>query len=257
MRQLFGGGMADNVYVSSAGVLNEPGVAVVLTFWDDPLTMTFPLTDLTDILGNPITTVSTNTFGQIPQFYGPADGHKLMWADANGGAGPRQLMNGYNPSRFGPVGATGQQSLSAGFAETAIATGKIPKNILAGSTFRITAWGTLPTGGTGGSGNVKVRIGSITGTILTSMAFGQVASSTYVFRIVSEVQIQGVGASAAWSADVFGTAIASATLNAAGTSTGTLDNTVDQPLLLTLQSASATASAFVNGSTIEQVALCR
>jgi hypothetical protein len=50
------------------------------------------ITDLLDGLGTPITTVMSDSTGALPQFVGPVDGTRAMWADASGGAGPRALI---------------------------------------------------------------------------------------------------------------------------------------------------------------------
>lgn len=95
MRQLFGGGIADTVYVSNAGTVVEPGEPVTITFWGDPVSSVTQITDLTDYYGNPLTQISTDTDGSIPLFYGPAAGNVYMFADANGGAGPRKIVIAY------------------------------------------------------------------------------------------------------------------------------------------------------------------
>lgn len=50
--------------------------------------------DLTDLLGNTISSVSADEYGEYPQIIGPDRDPEVwvMWADGNGGAGPRRLI---------------------------------------------------------------------------------------------------------------------------------------------------------------------
>ena len=74
--------------------MSEPVVelapSVTVTFWDS-LAGGNQITDLTDGSGNSITSVTTDSFGEFPEFYGPA-GLWRMAADGNGGAGPRRWV---------------------------------------------------------------------------------------------------------------------------------------------------------------------
>lgn len=105
-RQVFGGKVSDVIYVSDSGVVTEPGVTVSVTFWSDATSLSTQITDLTDMFNNPITFVNSNTDGQLPQFMGPAVGTTFMWADANGGAGPRAVVNSYSTSPWSQLAAT-------------------------------------------------------------------------------------------------------------------------------------------------------
>lgn len=98
-RHLYGGGIADWTFdlgdPATAGSGASGNLAVVVpsvtvTFYDSPTTGT-QYSDLTDLSGVPISSISSDTSGELPQFYGP-DGIYFMWADASGGAGPRRLM---------------------------------------------------------------------------------------------------------------------------------------------------------------------
>lgn len=256
-RRLFGGTIADNVCVSNNGVLTQPGVAVTLTFWDDPSTLTFPLTDLTDINGNPITTVSTNVAGQIPQFFGPNDGHQLMWADANGGAGPRQLILGYSQFKLAPSGATTTANLNAGATETILASGTIPAGLKSGATIRITAWGTIAVGGTAGTVTPRIRIGGLTGVVAHNLTTASLTvSTTYNWLQRVTIQLHGVGAAAPFEAvgeycnPVSGS---SGQLDIRVNTGNTFDNTIAQTLVATLVASSATTSAICKGALVEQV----
>lgn len=98
-RHLFGGGIGD--YVVAAGdpetvgsitgnhTLLVPGQ--VVTFWT-AATVGTQITDLLDLLDTEIDDVTTDDNGAIPQFKGPDDGTRELWADASGGDGPRALM---------------------------------------------------------------------------------------------------------------------------------------------------------------------
>lgn len=105
VRYLYGGGVADwtfvpdGVDVTVEDLTGQKAVVVKgvsLTFWSDE-TAGEQYADLTDINGNPISTVTvedgtgTRALGQVPPFYGP-DEITEMWAQA--GTGPRTLMSG-------------------------------------------------------------------------------------------------------------------------------------------------------------------
>jgi hypothetical protein len=63
----------------------------VISFYDSASGGTL-YTDLLDNLGTPITSVTTDTNGEFPQFSGPDD-IWTMWADGSGdGSGPRRLI---------------------------------------------------------------------------------------------------------------------------------------------------------------------
>jgi hypothetical protein len=88
-RRPFGGTTADFVeQVDNTGVLHADAGATC-TFYSAQ-TGGIPITDLTDAVGNPITAVSANNYGQIPTFFGPNDGTGQMWVSAGGTS--RQLM---------------------------------------------------------------------------------------------------------------------------------------------------------------------
>lgn len=98
-RHLFGGGIGDFVVaagssetvgdITGSHTLLVPGQ--VVTFWDSATGGT-QITALRDMLDTDITSVTTDSNGAIPQFKGPDDGTRQLWADASGGAGPRGLM---------------------------------------------------------------------------------------------------------------------------------------------------------------------
>jgi hypothetical protein len=98
-RHLFGGGIADWTFdlgdPATAGSGAEGNLAVVVpavvvTFYDAATTGT-QYSDLTDVTGGAITSITSDTSGELGQCYGP-DNVYAMWADASGGAGPRRLM---------------------------------------------------------------------------------------------------------------------------------------------------------------------
>jgi hypothetical protein len=102
-RHLFGGDIGG--YVVAAGssetvgsitgnhTLLVPGATV--TFWT-ALSSGTQVTDLLDMTNAAITSVITDSNGAIPQLQGPATTPEtwFMWADANGGSGPRRLVVG-------------------------------------------------------------------------------------------------------------------------------------------------------------------
>lgn len=99
MRHLFGGSLDAWTFdlgddaTSQAGMDGFLAIVVparTVTFWDSAAAGT-QYTDLQDLAGAPITAVSSDGAGEIPQLRGP-DEVWSMWADANGGAGPRRLI---------------------------------------------------------------------------------------------------------------------------------------------------------------------
>jgi hypothetical protein len=98
-RHLFGGTVSDWTFdvgdaATSTGGL-DGNLAVVIpaaevTFWDAATGGT-QLTDLTELNGTPITSVTSDSVGEIPEFFGP-DGILRMYADGNGGLGPRRVI---------------------------------------------------------------------------------------------------------------------------------------------------------------------
>jgi hypothetical protein len=98
-RHLFGGGIADWTFdlgdAATAGSGASGNLAVVVpavsvTFYDSPTTGT-QYSDLTDLSSVAISSITSDSSGEMPQFYGPDDVY-FMWADASGGAGPRRVM---------------------------------------------------------------------------------------------------------------------------------------------------------------------
>ena len=95
-RRRFGGSMGDWVF-SFVGDAVDRAAGVTVTFYD-ALTGGHQVTDLTTILGAPITSVVTDASGEIPEFYGPDPANTAtvsaveLYADANGGLGPRRRM---------------------------------------------------------------------------------------------------------------------------------------------------------------------
>ncbi|WP_435215933.1 glycosyl hydrolase family 28-related protein [Streptomyces sp. bgisy034] len=80
-RSTFGASLADYVVRPSDGLWSVASGATI-TFWDDPDAGT-QYTDLLDSGGSPVTQVTADEYGQIPEFQGP-DGVTGMWADAGG-----------------------------------------------------------------------------------------------------------------------------------------------------------------------------
>lgn len=102
-RHLFGGDIAGYVVVagSSETVGSITGSHTILvpsatvTFWTASTGGT-QITDLLDMTNAAITSVITDSNGAIPELQGPLTTPETwyMWADANGGAGPRRLVIG-------------------------------------------------------------------------------------------------------------------------------------------------------------------
>ena len=98
-RHTFGATLADYVIIPGdadtvGGIDGNQTLLVpdrVVTFYDASTAGTL-LDDLLDLLDTPIVSVTTDSAGSIPAFQGPDDDTRAMWADANGGAGPRALM---------------------------------------------------------------------------------------------------------------------------------------------------------------------
>lgn len=99
-RHTFGGGIADFVVApgdaASAGdidgflTLLVPGADI--TFWD-ALEAGTQYENLLDTLGTPASSIIADSYGAIPGFSGPDDTTVMaMYADANGGDGPRRLI---------------------------------------------------------------------------------------------------------------------------------------------------------------------
>ncbi|MBZ6250398.1 hypothetical protein KVH27_18680 [Streptomyces olivaceus] len=82
-RAVFGATVADYVVTPSDGQWGI-GANLPITFWD-AINEGAQYTDLQDLSGTPITEVTTNSVGSIPQFLGP-DGVTGMWVEAGGGA---------------------------------------------------------------------------------------------------------------------------------------------------------------------------
>lgn len=107
-RLMFGGGITDWTFVITADDFAQVRGGVTLTFYDQETGGT-RYDDLQTLSGSPMTQVVTSggldgrTKGQIPAFLGP-NGVFEMWADGNGGSGPRVLMSAANiGSELGPV----------------------------------------------------------------------------------------------------------------------------------------------------------
>jgi hypothetical protein len=86
-RRPFGGGTADFVARVAGGAwLASPNA--VVTFWT-AVTGGTAVTDLLDGSGAAVTSITTDSSGQLPPFQGPADGTALLWVDGGGPARQR------------------------------------------------------------------------------------------------------------------------------------------------------------------------
>jgi hypothetical protein len=101
-RHLFLAGMADwatDLGADETSVNSQAGIRALfipdatITFYDAQTGGT-PITDLLDALDTPITSVAADDSGEFPQIQGPDTDPETwsMWADGNGGAGPRRLV---------------------------------------------------------------------------------------------------------------------------------------------------------------------
>lgn len=63
----------------------------VVTFWT-AMTGGSQITDLTDLLGNPITQVTADSSGELPQIYGPDTTPDTWYMYADGGSGARRIV---------------------------------------------------------------------------------------------------------------------------------------------------------------------
>jgi Putative Ig domain len=88
-RRRFGGSVGDWVFAFVGDVVDRAAGVTVIFF--NALTGGSQVTDLTTVLGAPITSITTDSQGEIPEFYGP-DSVVELYADANGGLGPRRRM---------------------------------------------------------------------------------------------------------------------------------------------------------------------
>lgn len=102
-RHLFLGGMADWATDLGAGETSTGGLSgrhalfipgATVQFWDSA-SGGLQITDLLDMLNTPITDVTADSNGELPQIQGPATTPEtwLMWADGSGdGSGPRRVV---------------------------------------------------------------------------------------------------------------------------------------------------------------------
>lgn len=88
---LFGGTIADYVVTYGPGGELFLAANAEVWFYNEPTGGTRYTDGLTDLTGTPITSVTSDATGAIPQLRGP-EGVTEMWADANQGNGPRRLM---------------------------------------------------------------------------------------------------------------------------------------------------------------------
>jgi hypothetical protein len=88
-RRRFGGTTADWTF-QFVGDAIDRAAGVTVTFYN-ALTGGNQITDLTTAGGGPITSVVSDASGEIPEFFGPANVVE-MFADANGGLGPRRRV---------------------------------------------------------------------------------------------------------------------------------------------------------------------
>lgn len=88
-RRRFGGTTGDWAFTFVGDAIDR-AAGVTVTFYT-ALTGGTQIVDLTTAGGGPITSVLTDSSGEMPEFFGPS-GVMEMYADANGGLGPRRRM---------------------------------------------------------------------------------------------------------------------------------------------------------------------
>lgn len=154
--------------------------------------------------------------------------------------------------------ATSAVAIGTSAGESTVATVTIPANLPAQATYRITAYGTITVGGTGGTTLMHSRLGGLSGTqVQTFTSASLTLSDTYNWRAVAEVTLQAPGSSGTWAGDL--TAIQNIQGSAASTylanpGTATVDSTTAQVFALTLTLSSTTSTASCTGSICERVA---
>jgi hypothetical protein len=92
---LFGGGIADFVVTAETSGTLLLAADTEVWFYNEQTGGTRYEDGLTDLSDNAITAVTSDETGAIPQLRGPA-GITTLWADANGGAGPRRQMDAHD-----------------------------------------------------------------------------------------------------------------------------------------------------------------
>lgn len=153
-----------------------------------------------------------------------------------------------------PMGAAAVAPVAVpAVTETLVASVTVPAGLPAGATYKITAWGSISVGGTGGTFVSKLRVGGVAGAQVASASSGAFTASTSGFWVAEAVvTLQTPGASGVWSGlskqleSVGGT-----NSNSMGAGTATASSLTSEQLALTIALSSATSTASCLGSVIE------
>jgi hypothetical protein len=151
-----------------------------------------------------------------------------------------------------------QQVAVPALTEVTIGQAVIPANLAAGAAWQLHAWAQLVVGATAGNITVRLRLGSLAGTVLAAASTGNfTANATGGVIIDAHAQVITPGGPAAGSVsgDLQVLALAGVTGNAPVVGPPVLnDMTQPTPVLLTLACLSATFTATGNGGYALRVA---
>lgn len=140
--------------------------------------------------------------------------------------------------------------------ETVVASATVPAGLPAKAAYRITAWGSVAIGGTGGTFVSKVRVGGLAGVQVASASSGAFSSNGTGFWMIDDiVTLQVPGSSGTWSGvDRQEESVSGTNSSSIGAGTATADSTVAEALVATVALSSATSSASCLGSSAERIA---
>jgi hypothetical protein len=139
-------------------------------------------------------------------------------------------------------------------AETVVASLPMPAGMPAKTSFRITAWGSISIGGTGGTFVSKTRVGGLGGVQIASASSGAFSAGGTGFWLVDAVvTLQVPGVTGTWSGfDRQQESVSGTNSNSIGAGTAAKDSTVSQLLAVTVAMSSATSSASCLGALAER-----
>jgi len=212
-------------------------------------------------------TALTN-LGALPTAGGTMSGAIAMGASKvtglGAGSAPADAVNVGQVAGIGAnAAATSAVSVGISAGEMVIATVTMPSGMSAQATWRLTAWGTISIGTTGGTITVRTRVGGLSGSLLsTEVSAAQTASNTGGFRFTGEVTLQTTGSSGTWSGSLVPLFALGSTAGVAGTngptcgypeSPPTLTSLTTQAFVITIQLGSATSTASCLGSLAERI----
>lgn len=206
--------------------------------------------------------------GALPTAGGTMSGAIAMGASKvtglGAGSAPADAVNVGQVAGIGAnAAATSAVSVGISAGEMVIAAVTMPSGMSAQATWRLTAWGTISIGTTGGTITVRTRVGGLTGSLLsTEVSAAQTASNTGGFRFTGEVTLQTTGSGGTWSGSLLPLFALGSTAGVAGTngptcgypeSPPTLTSLTTQAFVITIQLGSATSTASCLGSLAERI----